>query len=324
MDKVLAIPLVREIQGLSWPLQVASVAGLLYLSSKAWFILRLLWTYFLRPNPSFAKYKGTWAIVTGSSYGIGASFAQKLASHGINVILMARSKDKLDELAKEIETKYNVKTLVIPFDFATKDSAQYDGLKQQFDKLDISILVNNVGVLTSDIKFFLDHTTEEIDWITHVNISSVNHMTRILLPTFLQKKRGLVLNVASISGNQRFNPIHFFGVYGSTKSYVIRLTQALDAEYGGQGVEFLAIIPSFVTSKMSHFRKGSTLVLTEDELTTAALHKVGQNLIVVQPHWRHLIQHVLWLYFPWLVTWTVFYFKKQLDARTAKKQQKSE
>jgi len=97
-----------------------------------------------------ARYGGGWALVTGASDGIGKAYCQELARSGFSIILMARSKDKLDEVAAEISQQYKVQTKVIVYDFSklgTQDSAEElkNLLESETKDMDISILVNNVG-----------------------------------------------------------------------------------------------------------------------------------------------------------------------------------
>ncbi|KAJ1506460.1 hypothetical protein HMI56_000602, partial [Coelomomyces lativittatus] len=84
--------------------------------------------------------RGAWAVITGASDGIGKAFAFELAKNKFNVVILARTESKLQAISKEIQTKYNVETLVIPFDFSTLDSANYQSLFSKLSHLNITVL----------------------------------------------------------------------------------------------------------------------------------------------------------------------------------------
>jgi len=257
----------------------------LYLIAKIGYIIFI---YFLRPSISYAKYKGTWAIVTGASWGIGSGFAKELAKEGINVVLIARTKERLTELAGELEQKYKIQTRTIAFDFATKDYKQYDTIAEQCKDLNITMLVNNVGMYYDHMKYFHEVSADQIDTICRVNIDSQNHMTRLFLPKLLDKKFGVVINISSESSVPNL-PTGFFAVYAATKAYNDKLSRSLSDEYAGSGVEILSITPGFVTSKMTRSRNTNVVMCSEGVLARQTLNKVGYNYWSISPWFNHLI-----------------------------------
>lgn len=139
-----------------------STVGALSLAYIAFKLARLIFVYFLRPPKSFEKYRGTWAgapllcycnwiVVTGASWGVGYGFCKQLAKRGVNIVLISRTKERLEEVAKELgkmkclmiivlEGKYKIKTRVLTFDFDTQEATLYDTLNDKTKDLKVTIL----------------------------------------------------------------------------------------------------------------------------------------------------------------------------------------
>jgi 17beta-estradiol 17-dehydrogenase / very-long-chain 3-oxoacyl-CoA reductase len=142
-----------------------------------------------------------WAIVTGASEGIGKEFALQLADAGYSIILMSRSRDKLEKVALEIASKPRpVQTLIYPFDFSKYDASLYESLKVVLQPYNICILVNNVGIAPEHPTSFLDEDPQQCRNVVQVNASSQLEMTRLILPKMKQKRSGLILNIGSFAG----------------------------------------------------------------------------------------------------------------------------
>jgi len=254
-------------------------------------ILKFFWIYYLRPRKSFAKHRGKWAVVTGASFGIGYGFAVELAKRGMNVALLARSADKLKDIATELETKYKIKTKVVVVDFSSRDVAIYEQIEKQLEGLEVTMLVNNVGINTYYPKFFHEHTVEEMDNIVHVNINSANHMTRMLLPQMRSRKFGTIINLSSASALEG-QPTPLFPIYAATKAYNQKFSTSLSHELERDGIEVLSINPYFVTSKMSRMRRTNILLCSETTLANETLNKLGFNMRSVIPWVNHYIQFI--------------------------------
>ncbi|AIQ17266.1 SDR family oxidoreductase [Paenibacillus sp. FSL L8-0470] len=182
--------------------------------------------------------QGKWSLVTGASSGIGEQFAIQLAKQGSHLVLVARSKNKLDDLAAELERSYNIKVKVIAMDL-TEASAPSELFQQcQLLKLEIELLVNNAGFAThgrfEQISGQRQH--EEI----MLNVAAVVNMTHLFLPDMLRRSSGTVINVSSTAG---FQPLPYMAVYGATKAFVLSFTDALWWENRDRGVQFFALCP---------------------------------------------------------------------------------
>ncbi|MGE7687530.1 SDR family NAD(P)-dependent oxidoreductase [Peribacillus simplex] len=182
--------------------------------------------------------KGNWALVTGASSGIGEQFARQLAKEGGDLVLVARSKNKLENLASELRKKHGVKVEVIPTDLG-KEGAPGELYRQcQLLNLEIELLVNNAGFATHGLFEQVSGVRQHEEVM--LNVAAVVDMTHLFLPDMLCRNSGAVINVASTAG---FQPLPYMAVYGATKAFVLSFTQALWWENRNSGVQFLTLCP---------------------------------------------------------------------------------
>ncbi|MCB9539747.1 MAG: SDR family oxidoreductase [Myxococcales bacterium] len=179
--------------------------------------------------------KGT-ALVTGASMGLGAILARLFAADGHNLILTARSEDKLAALAAELRTAHGVEVRVEPCDLA--DPAAPKQLADRLADTPIDFLVNNAGFGTQGRFVKLDRQ-KELDEI-QVNVAALTDLTRLFLPGMVERGFGRVLNVASTAG---FQPGPFMATYYATKAYVISFSEGIAEELRGTGVTVTAHCP---------------------------------------------------------------------------------
>ncbi len=163
------------------------------------------------------------ALVTGASSGIGRDIARSLARHGINVIITARRRDRLEELKAELVEKYGVKVHIIVADIS--DTRQCIELHDRVKKYNIDIFVNNAGfgVFGEFTDTDLGRELDEID----VNIKAFHTLFKLFLQDFRKRDYGFILNTASSAG---FFPGPCFSSYYASKAYVVRMTQAVHEE----------------------------------------------------------------------------------------------
>ena len=178
------------------------------------------------------------ALITGASSGIGLALARVFASDGVDVILSARSEDRLRELATEVRETYRVKARVIPADLSRPGQAQriYDRVVATGWQVDC--LVNNAG-------FGVYGDFAETDWMAEaamvqVNIVALTQLTKLFLPEMIARGRGKILNVASTAA---FQPGPMMAVYFATKAYVLSFSEAIAHELRGTGVRVIALCP---------------------------------------------------------------------------------
>lgn len=178
------------------------------------------------------------ALVTGASSGIGQELARLFAADKSNLVLVARRKEKLEELAAELRGRHGVEVRVIGQDLA--DPAAPDAIFQQLtnDGVAVDVLVNNAG-FGSVGKLADLPLRRQLDMI-QVNVAALAHLTRLFLPGMLQRGAGGVLNVASTAA---FQPGPLAAVYFATKAFVLSLTEALAEELSGEPVNVTCLAP---------------------------------------------------------------------------------
>ena len=191
------------------------------------------------------------ALITGASAGIGREFARQLASRAGSVVLVARRRERLEQLRNEL-TKANPSLNVHVYDVDLADKTQVDALIESLahDKIDIDLVINNAGL--GDSGPFATSDPTRIDQIIQVNMSALTLLTRKLLPTMIARKRGAILNVSSSAG---FLPIPGFAVYAATKAYVTNFSEALRAELRDTGVSVSTLCPGPVHTEFGEVAK---------------------------------------------------------------------
>jgi hypothetical protein len=183
--------------------------------------------------------KGT-AIVTGATGGVGALYAAGLAERGYDLLLVGRQQKTLDALAKAVKHKTNVKVETLVANLAeAKDLARIEA-RISSDPA-ITALINNAG--TASFGSFAKLSSEAVDETTAVNITAMTRLTHAVLPGFLARGAGSIVNIASVLA---FHPWPEFGVYNASKAYVVSFSQALQGEVAGKGVLVQVVIPPAV------------------------------------------------------------------------------
>lgn len=178
------------------------------------------------------------ALVTGASSGIGEDLARLIAAGGRNVVLLARSADKLQSLAGQLSTPHGIEATVVAADLADPGAPAQVVRTLGARGLTIDILVNNAGFGTSG-SFAADDPDGQLGML-QVNVVALTALTRALLPGMLERKRGRILNVASTAA---FQPGPFMAVYYASKAYVLSLSEAIAEEVAGSGVTVTCLCP---------------------------------------------------------------------------------
>ncbi|MEY9836256.1 SDR family NAD(P)-dependent oxidoreductase [Streptacidiphilus sp. EB103A] len=178
------------------------------------------------------------ALVTGASSGIGEAFAVELAGLGADLVLVARSHDRLDALAERLERESGVSVEVIACDLAAPGAGERLAAEVAGRGLRIDVLVNNAGFAMHGLFPYADpaRVAEQIA----LNTAAVADLTGRFLPAMVERRHGAVVNISSTAG---FQPLPYMAVYGATKAFVLSFSEALWAEVRPMGVDVLALCP---------------------------------------------------------------------------------
>ena len=164
----------------------------------------------------------------------------------MNVVLIARKAELLNKIANEIQTQYGVKAEVVIADFGLGANI-YMNIEEGLEGKDIGILVNNVGVGIDKIKYFHEFSEEKLWNMINVNIAAMTLMTKMILPRMEAKKKGAIINVASVAG---LAPQPLNSMYSATKAYVDFLSRGLAYEYSDKGITVQCVCPGPVLTDM--------------------------------------------------------------------------
>lgn len=184
----------------------------------------------------FAERYGPWAVVTGASSGIGTEYALRIAEQGVNVVLVARRRDRLEELASTIEDLYRVEARVAPVDLTNRDIVEV--LRPAIADVDIGLLVNCAGIGATGP--FLDQDPGAVEAMLNLNCRAPAMLTHELAQGMRERGRGGVIVVSSVSG---FCAARGMANYNATKAYDLLFAEGLASELRPYGVVVQAMCP---------------------------------------------------------------------------------
>ncbi|XP_038191247.1 testosterone 17-beta-dehydrogenase 3 [Arvicola amphibius] len=218
---------------------------------------------------SFLRSMGQWAVITGAGDGIGKAYAFELAKHGLNVVLISRTLEKLQAIAEEIEGTIGSRVKIVQADFTKEDI--YDHIKEKLKGLEIGILVNNVGMLPSLLPRRFLNTPGEIQSLIHCNVTSVVKMTQLVLKHMESRQKGLILNISS---GAALCPWPLYALYSASKAFVRTFSKALNVEYRAKGIIIQVLTPYAVSTPMTKHLNTNMVTKTADEFVKESLNYV--------------------------------------------------
>ena len=217
-------------------------------------------------------YRGLTALVTGASAGFGEAFARRLAAAGARTVLVARSEDKLQSLADEIGGG----AVPLVQDLEVPGAAAAVANRLEADGIEVDVLINNAGFGLKGR--FMTHDPDALEAMVALNCGALTGLARRLLPGMVARRRGGVLNVASMSA---FQPTVDFAVYAATKAYTLSLSQALHYELKGTGVHVACVLPGPIPTTFAERAKMDERWLqrgyTPDDAARAGLEALARN-----------------------------------------------
>jgi short-subunit dehydrogenase len=227
-------------------------------------------------------HKGT-ALITGASSGIGAVYADRLARRGYDLILVARNRDRLQQLARRITDATGRSVQVFPADLNDKSELAKVADVLRTDR-SITLLVNNAGFGASTP--LLQSDAVKMDEMISLNVAALTQLTYAAVPGFVERKQGTIINIASIVA---IAPEILNGVYGGSKAYVLAFTQSLQHELSSQGVRVQAVLPGATATDfwdvmgMSVDHLPAQIVMSAEDMVDAALAGLDQGEVITIP-----------------------------------------
>jgi len=222
------------------------------------------------------KLKGSVVIITGASAGIGKAYAYAFAEQGCDLVLAARSKEKIDILADEIRQKYNVKVLSVPTDVSIEEQAKnlINISLEQFDHIDI--LINNAGI--GSYGYIHETSVNDMKKIMDVNFWGMVHCTHAILPSMIRRRKGRIVNVSSVVGKMAM-PV--MGPYSATKFAMEGFSDSLRIEMKKYGIGVTVICPtSTKTEFVTNAIDGNNLRIDSIGMTSERVAKETINAIL--------------------------------------------
>src|SRR6266404_6328983 len=231
---------------------------------------------------SISSNKGV-AVITGASSGIGAVYADRLAKHGYDLILVARNEERLKSLSGRLTSETGRSVKVLRADLNNK--AQLAKVEATLrDDPSITMLVNNAGI--SSVAPLLNADVEKMDEVIALNVTALTRLTYAAAPAFVARGAGTIINIASVVG---ISPEALNGVYGATKAYVIALSHSLQHELAEKGIRIQAVLPAATATEIWESaglpwqNLPPSIVMTPEDMVDAALVGLDQGELVTLP-----------------------------------------
>ncbi|KAL2314784.1 Very-long-chain 3-oxoacyl-CoA reductase [Schizosaccharomyces pombe] len=276
---------------------IGIVFTILKFTSFASFVYKTFFAKGVKLSVYGAK-KGYWAVVTGATDGIGKEYATQLAMSGFNVVLISRTQEKLDALAKELETVAKVKTRTIAIDYTKTTAETFEKLHQDLVGTPITVLINNVGQSHYMPTSFAETTVKEMDDIMHINCFGTLHTTKAVLSIMLRERqknekgpRCLILTMGSFAG---LLPSPYLSTYAGSKAFLSNWSASLGEEVKKQGIDVWCFNSYLVVSAMSKVRRPTLTIPSPKKFVRAALSSIGlqrggTNPYISQPYPSHAV-----------------------------------
>ena len=232
-------------------------------------------------------YAERWALVTGASSGIGAEFARRLAARGMHLVLTARRRELMEELADELHTRHGTRVEIIVSDLSAPGQAKALLDEIAGRRITLELLVNNAGFgIVADAA---NIEVERVLELIRLNIGALTELTYRVLPGMLERGHGAIVNLSSLAG---FQPVAYMAAYAASKAYVLHFSEALWAEVRDRGITVTAVCPGITRTSffdiagvpgwLRKYRAQSP-----EQVVKAALKGLEKRRQYVVPGWRN-------------------------------------
>jgi short-subunit dehydrogenase len=223
------------------------------------------------------------AVVTGASSGIGAIYADRLARRGYDLILVARSQGKLDEVAKRVARATGRNVRAVAADLNDKSDLKRIETLLATDP-NVTMLVNNAGV--GALASLLESNVDDMEAMIDLNVTALMRLTYAVVPAFVARGGGTIINISSAVA---IAPEILNGVYGGTKAFVLAFSQSLYKEFADRNIRIQTVLPGAIATNFWDAAGGSVgqlpqkMVMQGDDLVDAALAGFDQGEFVTIP-----------------------------------------
>src|SRR5688572_17754072 len=225
-------------------------------------------------------------LITGASSGIGEVFARKLAARGRNVLLVARSEDKLITLCNELGRSNSIRAQHVALDLSKPESPARLLEEAQRRGLFVDLLINNAGFGSMGEFGKLD-LARELNMID-LNIKALVELTHLFLQPMLERKQGAIINVASTAG---FQPVPFMATYAATKAFVLSFSEALWEENRRHGIKVMALCPGVTETNFFEAARGqkppARAAQTPEDVVETALRGLARGKSHIISGWSN-------------------------------------
>src|SRR5258707_6558030 len=220
------------------------------------------------------SWRKKWALITGASAGIGLALAEELASGGANLVLTARRKDRLEELARRLTATYKINTEVFPADLADANAPERIFGFTKEKGIEIDLLINNAGF--GQYGEFHSVEKQRLLDMVQVNCSAVVHLTRLYLPEMVARRRGDILILASTAS---FQAVPYIATYAATKAFDLLFAEGLAEEMKPYGIRVCALCPGSTESEF-HTVAGQEAFTAKNQEPADKVARTGLQALV--------------------------------------------
>ncbi len=229
---------------------------------------------------------GDYALITGASSGIGKEFAEQLASKGLDLILVARRKNRLDELAASLQQKHKIKIKTVGIDLL--ESGALDKLVDATKDLEIGLLIPNAGMETHGN--FVENSLQTETDVQKLNTQIPMQLAHLFGAKMKSRKKGGIIFISSTFGHQS---VPFFANYAATKAYILSFGQALNYELKQYNVDVTVLSPGLTKTEMAanmndiDFKKMPITAMEVAPVVRKAINALGKRQAVISGTWNN-------------------------------------
>jgi short-subunit dehydrogenase len=228
---------------------------------------------------SFDQWKGRWTLITGASAGIGKTFAERLAQGGSNLVLTARRRDRMEELASQLRNARSIQVEIVAADLNLPEAPAQIFAFTEGNGLAIDFLINNAGF--GQYGEFGKSALDQQVSMVQVNCAAVVAMTHLYLPGMVERRRGDILMLGSTAS---FQAVPYMSVYAATKSFDLLFAEGLAQEVAGYGIRVCALCPGATESEFQQVAGSPANRALRREETAEKVVRVGLEALIAGKH----------------------------------------